>query len=243
MNSHKGLQPEDDDDEGERQLSDLVAQASVASVPVRVALYVHMANVVWCLFVLLLGAIPYYHYWGAEASLVGLLVTAPVWAFAYLLTALAHANARQHTAMACGIIWTLASACFIGFISAMLFNIIALQFVAMSFGQSIALVIYLQLAAADATDVGAHGVNWRWAVPGMVVATALVWLASIYGFIVEDDWLFAVGLALLAMLLVAYNARGLSKARDYGISESDVTRAIMDHYVGDLSAIIKRLQA
>lgn len=217
-------------------MSDLIINSSTAPVPLRVVLYIHTANVVWTLFVLFLGAIPYYHYWGAEMSLLGLVVSGPVWFFVYLLMALAHANSRATTTVICGGIWTACSAAVVGFGSAMLFNIAPLQLVAISFAQSIAIVIYAQAAAHH------HDASWRWALPGVAMATLAAWLASIYGFMVEDDWLFALALLLLSVLLAAYNARAISRARDYSVSEADVERAIADYYVGDVAAVIKYLQ-
>ena len=222
-------------DEAEEETEDQLPQREQQSVPIRIALYVHTANVVWTLVVLLLGAIPYYHYWGAEVSRLGLIITAPGWVFSYLLTAIANANAREAVSVVCGMVWTIECAALVGFASALLFNIAPLQLIAISFGQSIAIVLYLQLS-------NSHNVQWRWAVPGMVIATACIWAASIYGFVVEDDWFYALGLALLAIALIVHNAHQLSKSVVYTMNEEGVVRAIMDYYVGDASAIIKRLQ-
>ena len=229
----------DDDGDGSDDIGNLIVNSSTAPVPMRVALYVHTANVVWTLFVLLVGAIPYYHYWGAEVSLVGLMVVAPLWCFSYLIAALAHANSRIITVAVCGAFWTLCSAALVGFASAELFNIAPLQLVAISFAQSIANVIYVQLAGAS--PASHEGVNWRWAVPGMAAATVLVWAASIYGFVIEHDWLFAAALAALGALLAAYNARSLAQARNYAMNNADVARAICDYYMGDTAGVIKRL--
>lgn len=217
----------------DEQLPNIVADASQLDVPIRITLYTHMANVVWCLTTLLLGAIPYYHYFGNQASGVGLIASAIVWTVLYALMALATANVKMRTALVCAVLWTFASASLAGFACAMLYNISVLQFVAIAFGQSIALIIYVDLSRKLA---------WRWAIPCMVLASVLVWAASIYGFIVEDDWFFAGGLVLAAAALVGWNAWRLTKSMDYNMNEEGVVHAILDYYCAPLASVIKRLQ-
>jgi hypothetical protein len=226
------------DDDGEFG-GDIVSGASKQDIPIRIGLYMHMANVIWCLNTLLLGSIPYYHYYGPQASNIGLVVSSISWVVLYVLMTIAVQNNRIRTAIACGVAWTVASAAFAGFVSASLYNIIALQFISIAFGQSIAVVGYLEWArkSGDATNA----IRWQWAVPGMVVASVLVWLASIYGFIVEHDWNFAAGLIVCALTLVAWNAWRLTKASDYNMDEDGVTRAILEYYCGWLVVVIKRL--
>lgn len=207
------------------------------SVPIRIAMYIHMGNVIWCMAVLFLGSIPYYYYLGPEISKIGLVASSISFTIFYVLMSLAVAHKRILTGVFCGVIWTLSAAALAGFLSAMIFNVTPLQFVAIAFGQSISVVIYLQLAAKTETS----GIEWTRAIPGLLTASIAIWLVSLYGFVIEGDWFYAVGLAVLVLILVGYNAWQLSQVRRYSMTESEIERAIMEYYCGVAVDVIKRL--
>lgn len=221
------------------QLESLVAEANNIPTPVRIAMYVHLANVFWCVVVLLLGALPYYYYLGVAVTLSGAAVSGLLFTAIYILWSMALANQRIDTAIMCAVPWTLSTAALVGFASATVYNISPLQFVAISLGQSIAMCIYLQ-SSENKTE---KGLNWQWSVAALLVATLLVWLASIYGFVVEGDWLYAIGLWGAALLLCAHNVWHLRfRAETYRMEEDGIKTAIMEYYCGYGVACIKRLQ-
>lgn len=232
-------QPNDEDDESMGNVfgQNLVADAITPAPPIRVALIVHFANVIWCLGVVMLGALPYYHYFGAEPSLIGMCIGIGCWLLTFILMSIAIVNQRLSTAIICGALWTMSNAVLAGFLSAMISNIIVLQFFMVSLVQSVAIIVFLQLAPKQTSVLEDNRLNWRWTLPGMLVASVLVWLLWIYAFVVEDDWWFGLGLAVMALALIAYNGRRLSLASDYNTSRADLARAIMEYYCGEPVAL------
>lgn len=227
----------DDDDMGNVFGQNLVADAVTPAPPIHVALLVHFGNVIWCIGVVMLGALPYYHYFGEQPSLIGMLVGLGCWILTFALMSLAIANQRLPAALVCAALWTMSNAVLAGFLSAMLSNIIVLQFFMISLVQSVAIIIFLQLAPKSTSVLEDNRLNWRWTLPGMLIASVLVWLVWIYAFVVEDDWWFSLGLAILALGLIAYNARRLSLASNYNTSRADIAQAIMEYYCGEAVAL------
>lgn len=75
-----------------------------------------------------------------------------------------------------------------------------------------------------------------------IVATLVAWALSIYGFIVEADWIGGGVLLLLSAASITYNVRAIHATEDrYDASFDQGVYAILDFYCGWAVEGIKHL--
>lgn len=157
--------------------------------------YMFSCNAILTLFAILVASIPYYYYFGYEFTREGFLVTGANCILFYIFFFVAFSTKHIKTAIALWILWWLSFSIFIGFISASIYNISLIQWLLISWAQSIAMIVYIRTMK----------IEWYFTLSLLSAISICVWTLSIYGFIVENDWIMSGVIAGLSVLLVAYN--------------------------------------
>ena len=198
---------------------------------IQIIFYMHAVNMLFTMVCMTFGAIPYYHYFGFTVTRNVFIVSVIIWTVLYVCLCIATHEEHVPTALTLFILWTTATASVTGFLSALSYNISPVQFMALSWAQSISLIIYTRLSPRN--------ISLNVATGAMVVATLIVWCASIYGFIVEKDWLAACIILGLSLLLVAYNRWRLHKTEGrYDASFTQGVLASLHLYCGDVVELV-----
>ncbi len=235
------MQSANDEDEDVEIMpdGDLLANASrtrPALVEIRITFYVHLVNVMFCMFCVLIGAFPYYHYFGRTQSLIGYTVSFIVSLVFYggMIVAIMFDELEHATVLA--IFWLPCVALSAGFLSAVIYNITPIQFMLMSMVQSTTVLTIMQLWP--------YHMVWYKVAGSACGASIIVWCASIYGFVLEADWGYAVVLIVLgSVVLSIHNARQLIRSVEYNVSKESIIRAVLDHYCYDTFELVKFIKA
>lgn len=185
--------------------------------------YMHTTNLFYTMVAILMAAIPYYDYLGTEATRDGLIASGICAIFLYtgLFTALSFA--KKSLMILFGSLWGAAFAIFLGFLSASVYNIAPLQCLLVWWAQSLAMIVYTRLSPRN-VDRGT-------AVSAMLFASAVVWSASIYAFLIEKDWIVSGVMIVWAALLACYNVWQIANVKDnFGMSWEDVVHVCAQYY-------------
>jgi FtsH-binding integral membrane protein len=157
--------------------------------------YMFTCNLFLTLGAILLASIPYYNYFGLTQTREAFLGTGCATIFFYILFFLSMSFKRIKTAMVLGSLWWISFSLFIGFLSALIYNIALIQWLLICWAQSVAMIAYIKSIK----------IQEYLTVCILTVASVAVWLVSIYGFVVENDWIMSGVIAGMGALLVAYN--------------------------------------
>lgn len=213
-------------------LHDSALQSQLPDVRVQVIYYMFLVNAIFCVGCILVGAIPYYHYFGRRATEYAFIGVAIGWSLTYVLMSFAVFEQYLQVALWIAGLWAILTAAFIGFASALSYNISPIQFMLVSFAQSITMVIYTRLSNRYVSVV-LSGVY-------MLIASVLAWILCIYGFVVENDWISAGVIAVLAIALVFYNTMQIQNtASRYDASWEKGVTAVLQYYCDYMVKIFK----
>ncbi len=211
------------------------AQEPLADMHIQTCFYIFTANAFFCLGVILVGMLPYYHYFGPEISLMGFVICISASIPCYVAMAFTLSIGRTHAAIGLACVWWLCIAGVVGFMSAVLYNIVPLQFMLVSMMQSLAIVCFSRQSP--------YWMPWGSAALVMLSVTVLVWCASIYAFVIEADWGYAGGMASAAILLIAYNARQIHRSKERkGASWDAIAESVLGYYCFDVLHWMEKMQ-
>lgn len=170
-------------------------KAPVTDVYVTLLFHMFMTNIFFTLGAILLAAIPYYDYFGMYTTREGLLVSGVCAIVFYILFFLSVSYERINLLIGMGFVWWISFSLFVGFISASIYNISLIQWLLISWAQSVALIVYIKKAKID------------WYVAGVILfcTTLVVWSISIYGFVVENDWIMSGIILGMSFVMIGYN--------------------------------------
>ncbi len=202
-------------------------------ISVQIMYYMFTANVIFTTFCMMFGAIPYYHYFGflmtRNMFLTSLAIVIVSYVTFTVLVVLKHIDA----ALWCLFIWWTSMGFLTGFLSALTYSIAPIQFMAMWWAQSITIVAYTRISPRE--------ININKATIAMIITTGIVWSASIYGFIIEWNWLPAVIILVLAMAMTFYNRIHLTRTVGrYDMSWEQGVTAVCHYYCFDLANLMKK---
>lgn len=214
----------------------LLLEPSVApDLRVQVIFYIFTVNAVFTFVAMLLGAIPYYNYFGLHATQEGFILSFTLSVILYWCLSIA--TFKQATRVGLGILitWFACLMCVAGFLSGLLQEIAPIHFLTVSYGQSIAMVAY--------TRYSPRNLDIKWAAVLMGIASFLVCAISLYGFFVENDWVLGAILVLaLSPLLLGYNVLAIMRTEGkYDASWDQSVIACLHYYCYDGTALIKYL--
>lgn len=192
---------------------------------IQIIFYVHAVNMFFTMVCMTFGAIPYYHYFGFTVTRNVFIISLCVWTVLYVVLCVATYAERVKTALVTFVLWTTSSAMVVGFLAALSYNISPVQFMALSWTQSVVLVVYSRLSPRN--------MSLNVATALMAMFTIVVWCLFIYAFVVERDWLAAGIILALALVLVGYNRWRLETTEGrYDASFSQGVLAALHLYVG-----------
>jgi len=190
---------------GEEKEDAQTSSYGLTDLSVQLVFYVFTANVAFCLFSIVIASIPYYDVHVAYFhTRTGLAAAGGAAATAYAglcgATVLWGGTPAYENAIAALLaLWCAAWAVFIGFLAAFLDNTAPIQFMLISFGQSICIVIYTRISPRT---LNMHAVAGLLALGG-----ACMWIIGISGYVIEMDWPYAIAILVLCAALVVYNTR------------------------------------
>lgn len=195
--------------------------------------YVYTANVIICMLCVLMGSIPYYDYLGKNPTILSFLFSATVLSATYFLMAYFIEQKNLNIAIGCLVVWVLSGIGFVGFLAALVVNISPLQFITLCMAQSLCIVVHTRLTTRkiSITNVTLSCIG----------ISLVVWCISIYGFVVEGDWMASVVILLLSFFVVIYNHRfiHLTGTNKYDITWQSTTTAIIHYYCYDAMRFIQ----
>lgn len=200
---------------------------------VQTIFYVYTANAIVCMLCVLMGSIPYYDYIGKNPTILSFLFSATMLSVTYMLMAFFIEQKRFHIAIGCLVAWILSGIGFVGFLSALVINISPLQFVTLCMAQSLCIVVHTRLSTRK--------LSIRAMTLSCIGISVFVWCISIYGFVVEGDWMAAVIILLLSFFVVIYNHRfiHLTGTNKYDTTWQSTVTALMHYYSYDAMRFIQ----
>lgn len=203
------------------------ASKRMPDLRVRIIFYIFCGNAIFSFGTLLLGAIPYFYYLGLYWTHNGLFISLAAWVILYLGLAFSTSRMYLRVVMGFGLLWWIATSAVVGFLSATIYNISPIQFMAISMSQSVAMIIY--------TVQSPHHVETMTCGVLLSLATVIALLFSIYTFTVENDWIASGCLVFLGIALGAYNLMAIQRTEDrYDASWEQSVRAIAEYFCFDL---------
>lgn len=210
------------------------ATSLLPDISVQVLFHVFIANVVFTTGCMLVGAVPYYHYFGYLATRNSFIVFSILWMLSYIGMAVAVIKKHLRVAIGMLLIWWAATASLVGLLSALSYNISPIQFMMLSWGQSISMVCY--------TRVSPRYISTPISALFMIATSTSIWGVSIYGFVVEHDWPFAIAILVASVFLTIYNIRQIENANNrYDASWDQGVTAVCQYYCDDIVYAIKKL--
>lgn len=199
--------------------------APKAPLDINITLIFYMFTTALCFTMvgILVAAIPYYDYLGAVATRDGLIGTGIGAIFLYTGLLVSLSFAQKALVITFGIAWGLCFSLFAGFVAASVYNIAPLQCFLVGWAQALAMIVYTRMSPQK-MDVGT-------AAAVMLFASAVVWCASIYGFVVENDWVVSGVMVVWACLLVAYNVWQIKQIKNkYNLTWEDGVMVCAQYY-------------
>jgi len=171
--------------------------APIQDVYITLLFYMFSCNIFVTLGGILLAAIPYYDYFGLTATREGALIfgcSAVVFYIGFYLCLLYR---QTEVAIAFAGCWWASFSLFLGCVSALIYNIALIQWLLISWSQSLTMIVYIKTTKIEPYITIAI----------LVTTTLAVWMISMYGFIVEGDWAMSIVILFLSFALAAYNMR------------------------------------
>lgn len=216
-------------------LLDEAMQGALPDIRIQIVFYIFCVNAVFAMGCMFFGAVPYYHYFGENETRIGLWTSLACLVVAFItMTFLVWRKLHINVAILASLVLWISTIELVGFASATLVNIAPIQFMAIVFLQSISIVAY--------TRFSPRLVSMQIVIAVQIVATIVAWALSIYGFIVEADWIGGGVLLLLSAASIAYNVRAIYATEDrYDASFEQGVNAILDFYCGWAVEGIKHL--
>jgi len=211
-------------------------------IRVNIIFYIFTVHSFVCLICVLIGAIPYYHYFGKANTTTGFIICLSLSFFFYLLMAILVSSKNFtkngwifYSAFLVGGIWLILSAFSFGYFSALIYNISPIQFMFILWAQSIAVVAYSRTIKKDISMYKCVGL--------MAFSGTLVWCFSIYGFVVESDWIAAGVIFCVSLFSLIYNGKQIENTEDkYDASFEQTSLACFHFYCSDLVYIIDSIK-
>ncbi len=219
------------------------ATKPLTEVRVNIIFYIFTVHSFVSLFCVLIGAIPYYHYFGKTNTTNGFIISVTISCFFYLLMAIFTStkdflknDVYFYSAIVSGSIWVLLLAFTFGYFSALIYNISPIQFMFILWAQSCAVVIYTRSIRKDISSYKCAGL--------MAFAGTLVWCVSIYGFVVESDWIAASVILIGSFISLIYNTKQIENTEDecYDSSFEQGVLACLHFYCSDLVHLINKIK-
>jgi len=205
----------------------LLLETKLPDIRVTIIFYIFCSNVVFCMGSIFLGAIPYFYYLGAQWTYNGLIISVCGWIVSYIAMAWCTSRMYVNAIIGANIVWWLFTSAVVGFVSATIYNIAPIQFILISWAQSMVMVMY--------TVQSPHNVEIRTCTLLMIGGMVIVWLASVYMFLIEHDWLGGSVILILGGMLVAYNTIVIQRTESrYDASWKEGVRAVSEYYCRDL---------
>lgn len=179
----------------------------IQDVYITLLFYMFSTNIFLSLCGILLASIPYYNYFGIEQTKEGMLFSG-ICAILFYIAFFLSLSSKLHTRIiiATGLLWWTSLSLFIGFMSAILYNISLIQWVLISWAQSVAMIVYIR----------SWKIEWYLTLVILIGTSLGIWLISLYGFLIENDWLMSGVIACMACALVAYNMWQVKNLKDRG---------------------------
>jgi hypothetical protein len=227
---------EEDEEDFSNWGLDSQSQQPPADLRVQLVFYVFTANVAFCILSIVVASIPYFDMHVAWFhTRTGLAVAAAVAAASYAAlcggTAL-WGGAPAYESVLSGLLatWCAAWAVFVGFLAAFLGNTAPIQFMLISFGQSICIVIY--------TRISPRVLNMHAAAGLLALGGACMWIIGISGYVLEMDWPYAIGILVMCALLVVHNIRQIANTKDrYDASFAQGVLAVAHYFTYESLAL------
>jgi hypothetical protein len=203
-------------------------------IRVQVIFYMFAGNVAFWTAVLLLAAIPYYHYFGNAATKAGFAVLSCASAVLYVMLALAVSMERAQMALLTLGAFTVAFALLVGVVCAMLYNIALIQLACIYWLQALTVVAYTRVSPRV---ISIPKAGWM-----MAAATVVGWCSAIYGFVVERDWPYAAAIAVLGLAMVPYAHAQMQRTEGrYDASWEQGVMAVCRYYCDDAANALAAL--
>jgi len=203
---------------------------------VQLVFHVFTVNVAFALLSIVLASIPYFDtHVALFHTRTGLMVSVALAALSYTALAcatafLGGAPAYDRVMLGCIIAFALTWSAAVGFTAAALGNTAPIQFMLISFGQSISVVLY--------TRVSPRALNTHALLALLSVGGACMWIIGISGYVLEMDWPYAVAILVLGALLVVYNLRQIARTKDqYDASFTQGLLAIAHYFARDAAGV------
>ena len=198
----------------------------VADIRVKIIYQIFVSHAVGSMVAMLLAGIPYFYYIGKHESHLALVVCSSAMVFTYI--ALIFSTLKKYTTLmiACITMLWFCAAGVTGFLSATIYNVAPIQFLAVVWAQSIAVIVYC-VHSPHHLELLVTGIL-------LAGATVITLLLSVYSFTVEHDWLAVGVLVLTSGLLGAYNLLAIERtAVRYDASFEQGVRAVSDYFCWD----------
>jgi len=197
----------------------------VSNVKTTLVFNVFTCNMILTLGAILLASIPYYDYFGLSYTREGLLVTGIIFTCAYALFILANYYFNNLTLDILILsVWWISFSLFVCFVSATFYNITPIQCLLVSWAQSVSIILYSRMSP--------HKMEWYLAGTFMFISTVLVWVMSIYSYVVENDWVYSIGIFGTGILLIVYNTWQIEQIKNrFDLSWEQSIRACIFYYV------------
>jgi hypothetical protein len=195
-----------------------------SSVKTTLVFNVFTFNMIITLGAILLASIPYYDYFGLSNTREGLLISGIFTLCSYIVFILI---SEYLSSIALNIfifsVWWISFSLFIGFVSASFYNITPIQCLLVSWGQSVSVILYSRMSPQK--------MEWYLSGTLMLIATTLVWIMSIYSYVVENDWIYSIGIFGTGLVLTAYNVWQIEQIKNrFDLSWEQSIRACAFYY-------------
>lgn len=215
----------------------------VTEIRVNIVFYMFCVHSFISLFCVLIGAIPYYHYFGKTNTINGFIIALSLSLFFYLCMSICVSMKNFLTsdlyfygAFFFGAIWVLLAAFTFGYFSALIYNISPIQFMFILWAQAAAVVIYTRSIRRDISVYKCMGL--------MAFAGTAVWCVSIYGFVVESDWIAAAIILIGSIISLMYNTKQIENTEDmnYDSTFEQGAQACFHFYCSDLVNVMNKIK-
>jgi hypothetical protein len=196
-------------------------KAPIQDVYVTLLFYMFSCNLFLTLGAIFLASIPYYNYFGITLTKEGFLISGCCFIVLYIAFFLSMAFKQIKVSMFFGAVWWISFAFFIGFFSAMIYNIALIQWLLISWAQSVAMIAYIRSIK----------IEWYTTLFILSFTSTLVWIVSIYGFVIENDWIMGGIIASMSALLIVYNMWQLGNVKGkFDLSWDQSVMVCMQYY-------------
>lgn len=197
--------------------------APMPNVKTTLVFNVFVCNMALTLGAVLLASIPYYDYFGLSMTREGLIITSAVGICIYIgfVFMIQYFNDVLLSVILFGF-WWISFSLFIGFLSAFFYNITPIQCLLISWAQSVSIIVYIRVSSK---------LEWYTAASFMLTSSVLVWIMSIYSYLIENDWLYSIGVFGFALALLGYNLWQMNQIKDrFDLSWEQSIRACLFYY-------------